>query len=495
MLRLARVLAILLLAVGCGDDDEPHAQISDGGLPLDASLPSADASFDAASHANVEHKSRPNPNAPPALLNGMKLYTVRFDSRVADEPFACGTKAVVGSKNTLVEPVDMRFYVHDVTLIRANGERVQLELHQDERYQRENVALLDFVDDTGSCLTGDSDIRNVVHGYAPEQADYTGVAFKLGIPADKNHLDGAHAPAPYNASGMWWSWSGGYKYARIEVKSDAVPLWYFHGGAGDCGGTTVTGFTCKSLQIAKIELPNYDPQASLVVFDAARFYAASDLTVADDTPGCMGFAPDTQCAPLYNTLGVTPWDDATPGPAQTAFVLETGSALVTSKGVTASDRKTDDPSAWPDPSYLRPSVIDIENVSKTGEAKSHAQGDPRYGVNCMRCHQDHGPGLGKFTAAGTVVDKAGKPGAGVKVEIFSADVTGYNQFANLVRHALLDVDSNGNFFTTAPLPTATTEVGARILGANGQPLMGMPFTQQTAACNNCHTGGFRLTLP
>ncbi|HEX5657725.1 MAG TPA: MbnP family copper-binding protein [Polyangiales bacterium] len=500
MPKLTRAFTILLFAAACGDDAaEPVSPIPDASVDVDAGQPTGrvdiDAGRDAAPALDARVEERPNPDAPPATLNGKRLYTVRFDSRAGDEPFACGKKVAVGTKNTLVEPVDMRFYVHDVSLIRPSGERVPLELHQDQRYQRENVALLDFVDDTGGCLTGDKDIRNVVHGYAPEQADYTGLAFKVGLPADKNHLDGASAPAPYNASGLWWSWQGGYKYARIDVTSEAVPLWYFHGGATDCSGTVATGFSCASLQLANIVLPSYDPQASLVVFDAQRFYATSDLTVADQTPGCMGFAPDEQCAPLYNTLGVTPWDDATPGPAQTAFVLKTGAALVASRGTTTPDRKTTDPTAWPDPSYERPSILDIENFSKAGDARSHDQRDPRYGVNCMRCHQEFGPGFGKFTAAGTVVDKAGNPAVGHQVEIFTADVAGYAKFDNIVRRALLDVDANGNFFTTAALPLDTNEVGARILDASGQPVLTMPFMQQTAACNNCHTGGFRLTLP
>lgn len=505
---------MLLSVIAC--DDEPNlgpiqqtpdsGQIPDAGqltgqVGLDAGPEPLDAatvdvqSDTSASDAQVADKSRPDPNAPPATLNGKKLYTVRFDSRAGEKPFACGKKSALGTKGTLAEPIDLRFYVHDVTLIRASGERVPLELHQDERYQRENVALLDFVDDTGGCLTGDADIRNVVNGYAPAQSDYTGVAFKVGVPADKNHLDGAHAPAPYNASSMWWSWSGGYKYMRIDLTSDAQPIWFFHGGGSDCGGTTATGFSCAAKQIASIELPNYDPSASLVVFDAARFYAASDLTVADQTPGCMGFAPDTQCAPLYNTLGVTPWDDATPGPKQTAFVLTTGPALVASKGKTAPERKTDDPTAWPDPSYQRPTAFNTENVSRAGGTRSHPTDDPRYGANCMRCHQDKGPGLGKFSAAGTLADATGKPATAGKVEIFSGDRVGYGMFEKIVSHAIIDVDAYGNFFTTAALPLDTTEVSARVLGADGAPVITMPFAQQTAACNNCHAGGARLTLP
>ncbi|HEX6243520.1 MAG TPA: MbnP family copper-binding protein [Polyangiales bacterium] len=470
--------------------------MADSGASSDESADAAADDRDAAPDAAEPAEMRPDPNAPPAAnLDGKKLYTVRFDSRAGDQAFACGKKVALGAKATLAEPVDLRFFVHDVTLIRANGERVALELHQDERYQRENVALLDFADDTGQCLTGDTDIRNVVHGYAPEHGDYNGVAFKLGVPADKNHLNAAEAPAPYNASAMWWSWSSGYKYMRVDLTSDAQPIWFFHGGATECTGTLIDGFSCKSRQIANIELSNYDPQNSLVVFDAARFYATSDLTVADATPGCMGFKPDTQCPPLYATLGLTAWDDATPGPKQTAFVLTTGAPLVASKGGGAADRKTTDPTAWPDPNYERPAAFNIENISKAGENRSHAPEDPRYAANCMRCHQDQGPGFGKFSAAGTLVDAAGNPASGVTVELFSGDRVSRGVFENIVSHAVLEVDANGNFFTTAPLPFSTTDIGARVLGADGKPVMTMPFMQGTAACNNCHAGGARLQLP
>lgn len=74
-------------------------------------------------------------------------------------------------------------------------------------------------------------------------------------------------------------------------------------------------------------------------------------------------------------------------------------------------------------------------------------------------------------------------------------MVGYGKFENLVSKAIIDVDDNGNFFTTVDLGLDKTEVGARILGVDGKPVLTMPFTQQTAACNNCHVGGMRLTLP
>ncbi len=237
--------------------------------------------------------------------------------------------------------------------------------------------------------------------------------------------------------------------------------------------------------------------SSLVVFDAAKFYANSDLRVAaDGLPGCMGDKDDTECAPLYNTLGVVPWDDST-RITQTAFLLATGTRFSpsTSTGGGASRKDPHDPVAWPDPDYQRPATLNVANVSKAGETRSHPAGDARYNVNCMRCHQEKGPGIGMFTAAGTLVDSMSKPASTAKVELFSGTVVGYGMFEDIVSQAVLEVDGNGNFFTTSPLPLDTTELSARVLNSAGEVLMTMPFTQQTAACNNCHTGGFRLTLP
>ncbi|HVZ34429.1 MAG TPA: MbnP family copper-binding protein, partial [Polyangiaceae bacterium] len=244
---------MIVLHAGCGGDDDntksqdtsSHATGDDAGQkpePSDAAAMDGSLSpsmrdvgtastggdqIDASASAGdpADAAARPNPDAPPETQDGKKLYAVRFDARAGEQPFACGKQVALGKAATLAEPLDIRFFVHDVTLVRANGERVPLALYQDERWQRDDVALLDFADDTGKCATGDKAVRTVVYGYADEHADYTSIAFKVGIPPDKNHLDGAHAPAPYNTSGLWWSWAGGYKYMRIDLTSAAQPIW------------------------------------------------------------------------------------------------------------------------------------------------------------------------------------------------------------------------------------------------------------------------------
>jgi uncharacterized repeat protein (TIGR04052 family) len=433
------------------------------------------------------------------VLDGKKLYNVRFDVRAGDAPFGCGKPAPLGLANTMVEPTDLRFYVHDLELVRANGERVPLALHQDLKWQRDNVALLDFADDQGKCVTGNPDIRSVVEGYAPPHDDYRSVAFKLGVPDDKNHNDGALAPAPYNATGMWWSWSGGYKYMRLDLTSAAQPVWYFHAGSTNCSGTTVTGFKCDALNIARIELDDYDPEKALVVFDVARFYAGSNLSVKDEktTAGCMTSKDDPECAPLFSTLGVAVYQDSAPRPQQTAFVVKPGLPNVANDDSAAeSVPPTKDPSIWPNPDFQRPPALDRTNISKAGERRSHPVGDPRHGESCMRCHQKNGPGVGIFTAAGTIFDELGNPATNTKVEIITGTPDRVNHtFTGVTSYGILDVDANGNFFTTDPtIPYDSQKLTARVLDASGKPIMNMFSMKQTGACNTCHIGGFRLQV-
>jgi len=492
--------ALLLLSVACGDDDNKTEDVqSDGTLDAGPSDPSGEVpGADAGAGDAATPPSGSEADVPPPEQGGKRLYAVRFDLRAGDAPFGCGKPAALGTTKTRVEPTDARLYVHDVTLVRSNGERVPLELHQDGRWQRERVALVDFVDDTGKCRTANPETRKVVYGYAPQQGDYTGVSFKVGVPAEQNHLNGAEAPAPYNASGMWWSWSGGYKYVRLDLTSPEQENWYLHSGAAGCSGLISTGFQCAARQIPSVDLLGWDPNSSVVVFDAEKLYATSDLSkAADSTPGCMGGKDDTECKPILNALGLEPWNDAVKGPEQTVFQIRAGTPwTLPAAGSTPARKPTNDPNVWPDPSYVRNAALNVPNVSKASNTRSHPVGDPRHGVSCMRCHQSNGPGLGIFTAAGSVFHHDGSPATDVRIEILSGTADRANQtFRDVKSYAILEVDRNGNFYTTEPLPYDQEKLTARILGPDDTVRANMYSTKQTGACNTCHTGGFRIEVP
>lgn len=164
-------------------------------------------------------------------------------------------------------------------------------------------------DNSGTCNTGSPATNFEVRGTAPA-GDYTGIAFMVGLPEENNHLDAATAPAPFNAQGLWWSWSGGYKYMRIDMRPPTQEEYFFHLGATACDGSVADGFTCQYGNRAEIVLDEFDPDASEVVVDAGAIFAGVDVDkkpdmMTDTLPGCMAFPGDPECVPMLAAFGLT----------------------------------------------------------------------------------------------------------------------------------------------------------------------------------------------
>jgi uncharacterized repeat protein (TIGR04052 family) len=249
---------------------------------------------------------------------------LRFAPVFGDRPFACGEEfAGVGVGAATVTPRDFRLYVHDVALVRADGERVPVAVADDGAWQHDGLVLLDFEDGTGACRTGSPGTNLEVRGRVPDHDDYTALEFVLGVPEDRNHLDGATAPAPLNAQGLWWSWAGGYKYLRLDLQPATQPEFFYHLGATACDGDSAAGFTCAHRNLARVRL-DLDPDADEVVVDAAAAFAAVDVErapdgVADRVPGCMAFPGDPECPAMMAPLGLRFEADEPAASPQTMF--------------------------------------------------------------------------------------------------------------------------------------------------------------------------------
>ena len=258
--------------------------------------------------------------------SGDHEISVRFAPLVGGRPFACGQDFTgIGTGESTVTPLDFRMYVHDVALIRGNGERVPLIVPDDGQWQRDGLVLLDFEDGTGACMTGSPNTNLAIHGTAPAHSDYTGVEFIVGVPTVMNHLDGATAPAPLNAQGLWWSWSGGYKYIRLDMRPTAQQEFFYHLGATSCDGSVTDGFDCAFANLAPIRLDGFDADADEIVIDAATVLAGVDVDrvpdgKTDSLPGCMAFPGDPECPAMMAPLGLG-YETDTPAAAQTLFTL------------------------------------------------------------------------------------------------------------------------------------------------------------------------------
>ncbi len=138
---------------------------------------------------------------------------------------------------------------------------------------------------------------------------------------------------------------------------------------------------------------------------------------------------------------------------------------------------TDEPEIVGDPDYVRDPALDIPLVSARGGARSH-----EVGSNCMACHQAHGPGPGLFTAAGTLIgpDGAAYPDGAIELR------SGAAGSGDLVLR--IEADSNGNFYTTEPLPLPDVSLFPTVYNRDDKLANFMPFPTASAACNVCHVG-------
>jgi hypothetical protein len=150
------------------------------------------------------------------------------------------------------------------------------------------------------------------------------------------------------------------------------------------------------------------------------------------------------------------------------------------------------------PNFKRNPALDVDLESVSDEFRSHNMGE-----NCLKCHQEHGPGRGRFTLAGTLYNTQVKPFPNGMLKLFArADVTDGGATVLSEEVLSLPIDGRGNFFTTAPLPGGypTQKLYPRFFGPNGESLIGpdeVNFAQMNGgitmgSCNYCHGTPMRV---
>lgn len=256
---------------------------------------------------------------------GAQDVAVSFAAVVGESDFVCGEEYEnLGSDDTTLSLVDFRFYVQDVELKNAEGEWVPVAL-EDNQFQIENIALLDFEDGCGE--VGNADTNDEIAGTVPE-GEYDGLRFTMGLPAELNHEDASTAPGPLGITAMFWNWRGGYKFLRIDSGNimDNPTVWRMHLGSTGCGEpedpTSPPEEPCTNPNRVEVELDTFDVDTNIVIADFAALVADVPLsTNQEGTPaGCMSPPTDGDCAPLFENLGL-PFGEQ-PGGTQTFFSAE-----------------------------------------------------------------------------------------------------------------------------------------------------------------------------
>jgi uncharacterized repeat protein (TIGR04052 family) len=294
---LVSVVATTLLGA-CGDDS------ATGGTTTSSASSTGSGTSSSSSSSSSSSGSGGGGGA------GMQTFTIPFEAYVGTTPFDCtATYPMVGSPATSIAISDFRLYVHDVRLLDMQGKEVPLTLDQDGVWQYQDVALLDFENKTGACANGTTETNKTLRGKAPA-GDYMGVAFKIGVPASLNHLDAATAPSPLSLSALFWVWTDGYKFARIDTKPTAMGgmPFFVHLGAGGCTGdpAMMQPVTCTNPNVPDVVLDHFHfTQGMVGVFDFGALTAGSNLAADQGgAPGCMSEKTDLDCGPIFQRLGL-----------------------------------------------------------------------------------------------------------------------------------------------------------------------------------------------
>jgi uncharacterized repeat protein (TIGR04052 family) len=247
----------------------------------------------------------------PTGPSGPQDITVNFDARVGTAAFACGQSYPnIGTTNATASATDFMLYVSEVRLLDAQGNETPITLTQDNRWQLDDVALIDFAaGGTGTaCPNATPEVNKRVVGTVPA-GTYTGLRFQLGLPFAKNHQDQTTASGPLSLSRMFWSWNGGYKAVRLDMSSNSFPTgWFIHLGSTGCtpsGSASTVPTSCAQPNRLTVTLTGFDVTRDVVVADVAQLLAGANVDVNGGGPaGCMSGTTDPECPAIFSNFGL-----------------------------------------------------------------------------------------------------------------------------------------------------------------------------------------------
>ena len=254
--------------------------------------------------------------------SGTQDVTITFGAVVGTQAFVCGnTYENLGANETSLQVSDFRFFVQSIELKNESGDYVAVSL-EDNDWQAEGTTLLDFED--GCSDLGTEEMNTSVTGTVPAGL-YDGIRFQMGVPFEANHDNTATAPSPLNLTSMNWNWQGGYKFLRIDSGNFSTADWRLHLGSTGCDGDPVSGGTteCSTPNRVDVELDTFAPESDTVIADLAALVDGASLDENQpETPvGCMAGPSDSDCAPLFNNLGL-PFGGSEPSGPQTFFSVD-----------------------------------------------------------------------------------------------------------------------------------------------------------------------------
>jgi cytochrome c peroxidase len=341
---------------------------------------------------------------------GEREVEIHFDARVGEQRVTCDRQLEqLGANGRTAQIEDLRFFVHDVQLIDDAGKKVAVELADDDAWQYRNVGLIDLEDASGSCGNGSPEINPLLRGKVPE-GRYTGLFFRVGVPAELNHVNPALYPAPLSNTALHWVWLLGYKFFRLDLnltedEERTASGFEVHLGSDQCSRKG-SDISCKRENVAEVELSSFDTENDKVVLDLGALLSGVSLERKDgeeSVPGCTSKLADRDCDPVFTAFGLD-LKSGTPRASQRVFRAEAreeedptraeldASDLISEETDAGSERGDASYELERPPHFPRPNIPELNPLSaEKVELGRHLFYDKRLSLNetqaCASCHK------------------------------------------------------------------------------------------------------------
>ncbi|MBE8399797.1 MbnP family copper-binding protein [Leptospira borgpetersenii] len=211
------------------------------------------------------------------------------------------------AESTTFQLHDFRLFVHGISLIQNSGEEIPLSLNQDGKFQSGDIALLDFENKTGKC-NGTSETNHLVSAFITPGA-YKGIKFIVGLPENKNHLDADNQLPPLNNSGMYWSWTSGYKFLKLDFETAETLEASIHIGSANCVGTGSSSSCARANRIPVTLTPDdgFNPSTQEIKINVQALLQGIDLQTNANAAMCMSGivgATSIGCPIIFANIGL-----------------------------------------------------------------------------------------------------------------------------------------------------------------------------------------------
>ena len=185
-----------------------------------------------------------------------------------------------------------------------------------EVFDPASVALIDFTQDGGTCVSTGLGGNRTIAGTVPA-GDYAGLSFTVGVPAEMNHTSTELVSPPLDLAAMSWSWQAGRKFMNIELDPEGglarqdgtrARTWFVHLGATGCRGNPMgaEAVSCLYPNRVPVTFERFDVDSDVVAFDLAALLLESRISQdRGAAAGCMSGRDDPECAEISSRLGLS----------------------------------------------------------------------------------------------------------------------------------------------------------------------------------------------